>query len=428
MLEDLYVGPSPDYRDDVLAAATVKRQRPAWTFPGRWLPMADIADRPAFAPHAPWRTIGVALVLIALLVAAAVIYVGTRPVKVPPPFGPARNGGIVFAAGGDIFIGDPVSGSSRPLVTGPEMDGNPLFSRDGTRVAFMRQVGAPATPAFDLIVANADGSGTKVLAKKLDTDDPYEWSPDGSYLVFTDTEFRLYRIDATGTTTPQLLDEHAYVQPGEFRPPDGGQILYEPQAVGATGSQGGHALWVMNSDGSGKRPMVEVPRERARDGDFGSVRYSPDGTMIAFLQAPAAGTDELRIFIMNADGTGLRPLTTETGLWTETDLAWSPDSKQIAFDRWHQNPASGSWEIQPIGVASIAGGKVRSIGPTPVSDGAWFDFSPDGTALVSIPGTILSESYPATRVQPTTIDIATGKTRTLDWQVGSTLTWQRLAL
>ena len=367
------------------------------------------------------------LVLIALLLAAAVLYVGTRPARVPPPFGPARNGGIVFANGGDIFIGDPASGTSRAIVTGPEMDGNPLFARDGTRVAFMRRVGDPVTPTFDLVVAKADGSGPKVVAPNLDTDNPYEWSPDGSYLVFTDTEFRVYRIDATGATPPALLVEHAYVQPGEFRPPDGRQILYEPQDVGATGSQTGHKLWVMNSDGSGKKPMVEIPQERARDGDFGSVRYSPDGTMIAFLQAPAVGTDQLRVFVMNADGTAIRPLTTETGSWTETDLAWSPDSKRIAFDRWRYNPSNDAWEIQPIGLASISDGAVTPVGPTPVSDGAWLDFSPDGSSIISIPGTILSESYPTNHVQPTTIDIATGAVRTFDWQIGSTLTWQRLA-
>lgn len=388
--------------------------------------MADIADRRAFAPHVPWRTIG-AVVLIALLLAAALLYVGSRPARVPPPFGPARNGGVVFAAGGDIFIGDPVSGTSRPIVTAPEMDGNPLFSRDGTNVAFMRQAGDAATPAFDLVVAKADGSRPKVVAPNLDTDNPYEWSPDGSYLVFTDTEFRVYRIDATGATPPALLVEHGYVQPGEFRPPDGRQILYEPQDVGATGKQAGHKLWVMNSDGSGKRPMVEIPAERSRDGDFGSVRYSPDGTMIAFLQAPTDGTDGLRVFVMNADGTGLRPLTTETGPWTETDLAWSPDSERIAFDRWQYNPASDGWEIRPIGVASVDGGAVTSLGPTPVTDGAWFDYSPDGTSIMSIPGTILSESYPTTFVQPTSIDTITGQARTLDWQIGSMFTWQRLA-
>ena len=425
-LEDLYLGPSPDYRDDVLAAATAKRQRPAWTFPGRWLPVADITDHRAFVPRLPWRTIAAALALIALLLAAAAVYVGTRQTRVPAPFGPARNGQIVFAGGGDIYTGDPVAGTSRAIVTGPEMDGNPLFSRDGTRVAFMRQVGDPSTPAFDLVVAGSDGGGQKIVATNLDTDNPYEWAPDGSYLVFTDAEFRLYRIDATGSTPPKLLVEHAYVQPGEFRPPDGRQILYEPQADGATGPQAGHSLWVMNSDGSGAKSLVEIPAAQARDGDFGSVRYSPDGTKIAFIQAPAGDTDQLRIFVMNADGTGIRPLTTEAGSWVETDLAWSPDSKRIAFDRWHLSD-SKEWQIQPIGLALVDGGAVTPLGPTPVGDGSWFDFSPDGRTLISIPATILSQSYPTTLVTPTAIDIATGQVRTLDWQIGSMLTWQRLA-
>jgi hypothetical protein len=99
----------------------------------------------------------------------------------------------------------------------------------------------------------------------------------------------------------------------------------------------------------------------------------------------------------------------------------------IAFDRWRQNQTTQVWEIQPLGIAPATGGDVRSVGETPVSDGAWFDYSPDGSALISIPGTILGAPYPTTNVQPTTIDTTTGKSRTFDWQVGSVLTWQRQA-
>jgi dipeptidyl aminopeptidase/acylaminoacyl peptidase len=285
----------------------------------------------------------------------------------------------------------------------------------------MRRVGDPATPHFDLIVADSGGGNLRVLATSLDTDNPYEWSPDGSYLIFTDSEFRVLRIDANEAGQPKQILDDGYVQPGEFRPPDGRQILYEPQKV--TGNQ----LWVMNSDGSGRRLLVDVPPARSRDGTFGSVRYSPDGTKIAFLEAPAQDTKQLRIFVMNADGTGVHPLTTETGSWVETDLAWSPDSKRIAFDRWHFNEAIRDWDIQPIGIAGLEDGIVRSLGPVPVSGGAWFAFSPDGTALVSIPATPLADSYPSTNVQPTVIDVSTGEARPQDWQVGSMLTWQRLA-
>ena len=76
ILEDLYLGPTPSYRDEVLAVATHRRQRPAWAIPGRWLPMADIASRTASAPRVPWRTVGVALVLAAIPIGLKTLPVG----------------------------------------------------------------------------------------------------------------------------------------------------------------------------------------------------------------------------------------------------------------------------------------------------------------------------------------------------------------
>ena len=96
ILEDLYLGPSPDYRNEVMAAAVRTRQRPSWTFAGRWFPMADIAGRSALAPRIPWRTIGMAVLVVALALAAVALVVGSRQTKVPPPFGLARNGLITF--------------------------------------------------------------------------------------------------------------------------------------------------------------------------------------------------------------------------------------------------------------------------------------------------------------------------------------------
>ena len=58
---DLAMGPYPDYIDDVLATTAQRRQRPAWTFPERWLPMVDVARQPVLAPRLPWRAISLAL-------------------------------------------------------------------------------------------------------------------------------------------------------------------------------------------------------------------------------------------------------------------------------------------------------------------------------------------------------------------------------
>ena len=90
LLEELYLGAAPAYRDEVLANAVQQRQRPAWSFPGRWLPMADIASRPAFVSSVPWRTVGLALLLIALLAATIAVVGSSRP-SVPAPFGLAAQ-------------------------------------------------------------------------------------------------------------------------------------------------------------------------------------------------------------------------------------------------------------------------------------------------------------------------------------------------
>ena len=94
ILDDLYLGPSPDYRDEALAAATAVRQRPAWTFPGRWLPMDLRLRRPSrvrAACSVAARSDGLALIALRSSRPLA-IYVGTRQTKVPAPFGPARTG------------------------------------------------------------------------------------------------------------------------------------------------------------------------------------------------------------------------------------------------------------------------------------------------------------------------------------------------
>ena len=138
ILGDLAMGPTPDYLDDVFAQTGRMRQRPAWTFPERWLPMADITSRQAFAPRVPLRAIGVALVILALLVAGTVVFVGSRQPKLPPPFGPAGNGLIAFDRPATSYPSTRRPATTRVLVGGPETDSSPVYSLDGTKLAFQR--------------------------------------------------------------------------------------------------------------------------------------------------------------------------------------------------------------------------------------------------------------------------------------------------
>ena len=136
VLTDLYLGPTPDYRDDLLWQTARTSQRSAWSFPGRWLPMADLVTERVTAPRVPWRIVGVALVIIALLIAGTVAFVGSQQPKLPPPFGVAHNGLIAFEQAGDIVTLDPKTAATRVLVGGPEQDSAPAVfqRRDEDRV------------------------------------------------------------------------------------------------------------------------------------------------------------------------------------------------------------------------------------------------------------------------------------------------------
>ena len=93
----------------------------------------------------------VLLAVLALAIAlAAIAFVGSRR-QVAPPFGPAANGLLVYGTpSGDIVTVDPATAETTVLVGGPELDSQPTYSLDGSRVAFSREVdGRSAVFAID---------------------------------------------------------------------------------------------------------------------------------------------------------------------------------------------------------------------------------------------------------------------------------------
>jgi Tol biopolymer transport system component len=115
--------------------------------------------------------------------------------------------------------------------------------------------------------------------------------------------------------------------------PDGSQIAFMAAESGATGSNPDYNIFVMGSDGSHLRRLTTAP------GEDGWPAWSPDGTRIVFSSArddcsisdaPDCGTTGdigpwEDVWIMNADGSNERRLTTEFGQF----FAWSPDGSEI---------------------------------------------------------------------------------------------------
>jgi Tol biopolymer transport system component len=103
--------------------------------------------------------------------------------------------------------------------------------------------------------------------------------------------------------------------------PDGSRIVFESSSS-STNSE----ISVMKADGSGRRDLSATLVSEQEP------TWAPDGTRISFAanHSKTDNSDDLEIWVMNADGSGLTQLTNNRGI-RDTQPAWSPLGDQIAF-------------------------------------------------------------------------------------------------
>jgi TolB protein len=252
----------------------------------------------------------------------------------------------------------------------------PVWSPDGRRIAFVRGRGAHkygnAERDSDIYLANADGSGRRRLTLSPQRDGDPVWSPDGRRLAFVRVRYGvgdrllgfgdIYLVNADGSGLRRLVRAISPLvrMPGgptwgfSANPawsPDGRRIAF------VSNRDGSDDIFVVNADGSGLRNLT-----RSRGNDHDPV-WSPDGRVIAF-QGRRARPSELEravcrghcdreeIYAVNADGSGLRRLTRN---WkTDSASAWSPDGRKVLFlraghpDVWVMNAdGSGQRKLTP---------------------------------------------------------------------------------
>ena len=325
ILGDLAMGPYPDYIDDVFAITAQRRQRPAWTFIERWLPM-DIAATRVSTARLPLRTLGV-LALIAVLTAAALVaYVGSRPARLPAPFGPAANGYVAYADQGDIYTVDPVSGVATAIVTGPETDFAPVWSRDGTHVVFERR--GINLSGSKLYVARSDGREViAVTPEPIDRLGSYSFSPDGREIAFTSAPgtSKIWIAMADGSGIRQL-DVGMSMKEPSYGPPDGAEIVFAGDAPIAAGD----GLYAVNVETGAVRIILAPERGVSREW----IRVSPDGSRIAysaFTSDPDRNT--FMVHIVRADGSEDMTLPMPQGATFQDAPEWSNDGTRLVVVR-----------------------------------------------------------------------------------------------
>src|SRR5436853_1474236 len=136
---------------------------------------------------------------------------------------------IVFAYAGDLWIVPRTGGSAERLTTSPGTEGLPIFSPDGSMIAFTGEYDGN----LDVFVVPAAGGVPKRLTYHPGPDVAIGWTPDGKQIIFRSprnsyTFFnRLFTVSVDGgfpAEVPLPMGEQASYSP------DGARVAYLPLA------------------------------------------------------------------------------------------------------------------------------------------------------------------------------------------------------
>lgn len=293
----------------------------------------------------------------------------------------------------DVYVVNPDGSGLKQLTSTAQWQGNeidlrashPSWSADGTKIAFEGALKATwSSTVYDpgIWTINADGTDQRLLYRSAQSN--------------TDTNLRLVQCPDWSPDGRSLLVK-AHPPPGQLEKP---------------------GVYVMAADGTDPRKIHTYSGSGFDD----CPKWSSDGRRIVFGDRVESNND-LEVFSIGADGTGLRRLTANTGY--DFEGAWSPDDSRIAFARVFKTSAGWRgydiWAMAADGTAQVRITQNHTYSGT---DYPPFDlgpvWSPDGRrlAVTHYTRTVLSD------YDIWVIDAATGdRTRVTELGLSSEADW-----
>jgi dipeptidyl aminopeptidase/acylaminoacyl peptidase len=234
----------------------------------------------------------------------------------------------------------------------------------------------------DLWMMSWDGNTNIQLTYTPEGEGNARWSPDGKYISFTTARnggtSQVYLLNRQGGEAFQLTNVKGDLQTFEWAP-DGSRLAIVMKDAEDTSKQKKAEPWVIDryqfkQDVAGylydKRKshlylfdVKEKKLDTLTRGNYDeeSIKWSPDGTQLAFVSNRTEDPDKNRnddIYIIEAKkGAVMRQLTTWKG--TDASPQWSPDGKTIAYTRSSSEDAFNMYDQNVLCTINAAGGEPK---------------------------------------------------------------------
>ena len=154
----------------------------------------------------------------------------------------------------DVWLLESQRGAPRRLTFDPRSDATPIFSPDGSRIAY---VSDRKLDVWDIFERRADGTGGETLLLESDENkQALGWSPDGRYILYStqnpQTDSDLWALPLGGGLKPFPIAATPYVELEARFSPDGRWVAFDSTETGQT------EIYLQPLPGPGPKAQISV--------------------------------------------------------------------------------------------------------------------------------------------------------------------------